>query len=211
VQALAAATLEHFGRVDVLCSNAGVIEHVSPAWEKSPTDWEWVMGVNLYGLVHAVNAFVPIMIKQGYGHIVSTASNTSLVSASGSAVYVASKKAILGFCETLQYDLWHARSPIKVSVICPNKIATEMPNSARNRPASLPGRKPSAQEVAQQFAWLADGSHTPDEAAAIVLSGIAEERFYILTNPIDGVHAVEWAEGVRSGRLFPLKVVQDFR
>ena len=206
VDALATATLERFGRVDILCSNAGVVECLTPAWEKSPADWEWVMGVNLYGLVYAVNAFVPIMIKQGNGHFVSTASNTSLLSASGTATYVASKKANLGFCEALQYDLWHAGSPIKVSVICPNKIATELPNSARNRPASLPGRTPTAKEVAIQSAWLAEGSHTPDEAAAIALTGIAEERFYILTNPVDGEHAVEWAEGVRAGRLFSLKV-----
>ena len=98
--------IERFGRVDIVCSNAGVNEYMSPAWEKTPADWQWVMGVNLYGLVHAVNAFIPILLQQGKGHFVCTASNTSLHSTSGVAAYVASKKAALGFCEALQYDLW---------------------------------------------------------------------------------------------------------
>jgi NAD(P)-dependent dehydrogenase (short-subunit alcohol dehydrogenase family) len=208
VDALAAKAIERFGRVDIVCSNAGVNEYMSPAWEKSPADWQWVMGVNLYGLVHAVNAFIPILLQQGSGHFVCTASNTSLHSTSGVAVYVASKKAALGFCEALQYDLWHAQSPVKVSIICPNKIASEMPNSARNRPISLAGKAPSAEELKLMSDYLADGGHTPDEAAAIVLDGIAEQRFYILTNPIDAQHTEEWSAGVRQGRLFQMKTAQ---
>jgi NAD(P)-dependent dehydrogenase (short-subunit alcohol dehydrogenase family) len=206
LDALAAKTLERFGRVDIVCSNAGVNEYRSPAWEKTPADWQWVMGVNLYGLVHAVNAFIPIMLKQGKGHFVCTGSNTSLHSTSGVAVYVASKKAVLGFCEALQYDLWRAESPVKVSIICPNKIASDMPNSARNRPASLAGRTPSTEELKLMSAYLADGGHTPDEAAAIVLDGIAEQRFYILTQSVDAQHTAEWAAGVQEGRLFQMKV-----
>ena len=208
LEALANETLDRFGRVDIVCSNAGVNEYTSPAWEKTPADWEWVMGVNLHGLVHAVKAFIPIMIKQGKGHFICTASNTSLHSTSGVAVYVASKKAALGFCEALQYDLWRAGSPVKVSIICPNKIASDMPNSARNRPASLAGKTPNADELKRMSAYLADGGHTPDEAAAIVLDGIAAEHFYILTQSIDADHTQEWAAGVRAGRLFQMKVAQ---
>ena len=203
---LAAKTIAQFGRVDLVCSNAGVNEYVSPAWEKTPADWEWVMGVNLYGLVHAVNAFIPIMIAQGAGHFVSTASNSSLLSASGVAVYVASKKACLGYCEALQYDLLQANYPVKISVILPNKMASDMPNSARNRPAALAGRIPNEQQIAVMSAYLADGGHTPDEASAIALDGIAEQRFYILTMPIDGDHTVEWAHSVQDGHLYQQRI-----
>lgn len=205
---LMAKTVERFGCVDIVCSNAGVNEYMTPAWEKTPADWAWVMGVNLHGLVHAVNAFIPVMLKQGKGHFVCTASNTSLHSTSGVAVYVASKKAALGFCEALQYDLWRAQSPVKVSIICPNKIASDMPNSARNRPAALAGKTPTAAEIRMMNAYLADGGHTPEEAAAIVLDGIADQRFYILTNPVDARHAAEWAAGVHDGKLFQMKVTQ---
>jgi NAD(P)-dependent dehydrogenase (short-subunit alcohol dehydrogenase family) len=205
---LASETLKRFGRVDIVCSNAGVNEYSGPAWEKTPADWQWVFGVNLYGLVHATNAFIPIMIKQGSGHFVCTASNTSLHSTSGVAVYVASKKAVLGFCESMQYDLWRANAPVHISIVCPNKIASDMPNSARNRPAELAGRTPTAEDLKRMAAYLADGGHTPDQAAAIVLDGIAERRFYILTQDIDAQHTAEWAAGVREGRLFQMKTAQ---
>jgi NAD(P)-dependent dehydrogenase (short-subunit alcohol dehydrogenase family) len=204
---LAAQTIDRFGRADIVCSNAGVNEYIIPAWEKTPADWEWVMGVNLYGLIHAANAFIPRMLQQGSGHFVCTASNTSLHATSGLACYVASKKAALGFCEVLQYDLWRAGSPVKVSIVCPNKIASEMPNSARNRPSSLPGKTPTAEELQLMSAYLADG-HTPEQAAAIVLDGIADQRFYILTNVIDAQHTEEWAAGVRQGRLFQMQTAQ---
>ena len=209
LESLVAKTVERFGRVDIVCSNAGVAEYSRPAWEKTPADWEWVFGVNLHGLVHAVNAFIPIMVKQGHGHFVCTGSNTCLHSTSGVSVYVASKKAVLGFCEALQYDLWRAESAVKVSLICPNKIASDMPNSSRNRPPSLDGKKPSAQELERMSAYLADGGHTPDEAAVIVLDGIAEQRFYILTQSIDAEHTAEWAKGVEQGNLLPMKTAHQ--
>lgn len=199
--ALAEATLERFDRVDIVCSNAGVGEYSCSAWEKGDTDLDWVLGVNLYGTAYAVAAFIPIMLKQGQGHFVSTGSNTSLQPIPSMAVYAASKRAVLGYCEALQYDLWNADSAVKVSVICPNKVITDMPDSARNRPQNLAGRTPTAQEIARKTAFLAAGGHTPDEAAKIVLDGIAEQRFYILTNPVDADQAQAWATGVRDGHL----------
>ena len=207
LDALATQTMERFGRVDIVCSNAGVNEYPSPAWQKTTADWQWVLGVNLFGLSNAVNAFIPVMLKQGSGHLVCTASNSSLHPTAGVAVYVASKKAALGFCEALQYDLWQAGSAVKVSIICPNKIASDMPNCARNRPAELVGKMPSAEELKMMSAYLADGGHTPDQAAAIALDGIAAQQFYILTNPIDAQHTQQWAAGVRDGILSQSKIV----
>ena len=199
--ALAEGTLKRFGRVDIVCSNAGVGEYSCSAWEKSDTDLDWVLGVNLYGTVYAVSAFIPIMLKQGQGHFVSTGSNTSLQPIPSMAVYAASKRAMLGYCEALQYDLWNSDSAVKVSVICPNKVITDMPDSARNRPQNLAGRTPTSEEIARKAAFLAAGGHTPDEAAKIVLDGIAEQRFYILTNSVDADQAQAWAAGVRDGHL----------
>lgn len=199
--ALAERTLERFGRVDIVCSNAGVGEYSCSAWEKSDTDVSWVLGVNLYGTVYAVSAFIPIMIKQGQGHFVSTGSNTSLQPIPSMAVYAASKRAVLGYCEALQYDLWNADSAVKVSVICPNKVITDMPDSARNRPVHLAGRTPTSEEIARKTAFLTAGGHTPDQAAQIVLDGVAEQRFYILTNEVDADQAQVWAAGVRDGQL----------
>ncbi|MGP3790579.1 SDR family NAD(P)-dependent oxidoreductase [Pseudomonas sp. B392_1p] len=199
--ALTEGTLKHFGRVDIVCSNAGVGEYSCSAWEKSDNDLDWVMGVNLYGTAYAVSAFIPVMLKQGHGHFVATGSNTSLQPIPSMAVYAASKRAMLGYCETLQYDLWNAESEVKVSVICPNKVITDMPDSARNRPQNLAGRTPTAEEVARKTAFLAAGGHTPDEAAEIVLDGVAEQRFYILTNSVDADQAQAWAAGVRDGQL----------
>ncbi|MFG0754694.1 SDR family NAD(P)-dependent oxidoreductase [Pseudomonas sp. TYF_14] len=198
---LAQSTLERFGRVDIVCSNAGVGEYSCSAWEKDETDLDWVLGVNLYGTVYAVSAFIPIMMKQGHGHFVSTGSNTSLQPIPSMSVYAASKRAMLGYCEALQYDLWNNDSSINVSVICPNKVMTDMPDSARNRPQSLAGRTPTTEEIARKAAFLAAGGHTPQEAAKIVLDGVAEQRFYILTNAVDADQAQAWALGVRHGHL----------
>src|SRR5262249_33756840 len=120
----------------------------------------------------------------------------------------ASKRAVLGYCEAMQYDLWQLGSEVKISVVCPNKMATDMPNSARNRPAELAGRVPTPEDLERMAAYLADGGHTPDQAAKLVLDGIAEQRFYILTNPKDAEQTVAWAAGVQAGQLMQPKLDQ---
>ena len=190
-----------FGPVHVVCSNAGVNECPGPAWALEATDWQWVMSVNLFGLVNVTKAFLPMMFEQGFGHIVSTASSTSLVSNGGVAAYVASKKANLGYCEALQHDLTAIKSPVKVAIICPGKIMSEMPNSARSRPAELAGRVPNADELAAMRAFLADGGLTPEDVAAAAVDGIAAGRFYILTHPGMAEETLSWAQDVVAGQL----------
>lgn len=204
VNRFAARAIETYGAVDILCSNAGVAEMAAPAWEKAENDWKWVLGVNLFGLVHAVNAFVPAMIARGAGHVVATISNSALVAPAQMAVYSASKNACLAYCETLKHDLEIAGSPVIVSAVCPGKMKSEMPENKRLRPASLPGRQPTDEEVAKMKAFLADGGLTPDEAAERVLDGIAARKFFILTHPYDADATMTWAKNLVEGNLAAL-------
>ena len=135
VQALAARAFEAFGAVHVLCNNAGVA-----MWggleSATHRDWQWVLGVNLWGVIHGVEAFVPRMIARGEpAHIVNTASMAGLIASKGLGVYNTSKYAVVGLSETLAKDLKPYR--IGVSVLCPLGVQTQIRQSERNRPAAL--------------------------------------------------------------------------
>lgn len=197
-----------FGPVDILCSNAGVADMSGPAWEKTANDWRWVFGVNFFGLVNAVDAFIPAMIERQRGHIVATLSNSALVAPANVASYAASKKAALGYCEVLQRDLDRIGSPVFVSAVCPGKMISEMPENKRLRPASLAGRIPTDEEIARMKAFLKDGGLAPKEAAAMVIDGIAQKRFFILTHPEDVAATVAWATAIASGELIGLESSQ---
>ncbi|KHK89084.1 SDR family NAD(P)-dependent oxidoreductase [Novosphingobium malaysiense] len=201
VKRFAAFAMEKLGPIDILCSNAGVADMPALAWEKTPNDWKWVFGVNLFGLVNAVNAFIPGMIERKSGHVVATVSNSALIAPMNMAPYTASKKAALGYCETLRHDLSMIGSPVRVSAICPGKMISAMPDNMRLRPGDLSGRAPSDEEVRQMKAFLTDGGLTPEEAARAVLDGIAKQHFFILTHPEDADATVAWAQTIASGGL----------
>src|SRR5437016_11647893 len=177
VQALAAAAFEAFGKVSVLCNNAGVA-----LWggleSATHRDWQWVLGVNLWGVIHGVEAFVPRMIaSKEPGHIVNTASMAGLVATRGLGVYNTSKYAVVGLSETLAKDL--APHGIGVSVLCPLGVATRIRNSERNRPAAL--RNDGRRDVAPVEL---DGTTLPPEVVAeMVLSAILDNRLYVITHP----------------------------
>ena len=143
VDRLAATTLERFGRVDVLCNNAGV-STFNLFRDQTLDDWRWVVGVNFWGVVHGLQTFVPIMREQGTpGHIVNTASIAGLVS--GVAFigpYCATKVAVVSISETLAQELAIEESPIGVSVLCPSSVDTKVMESERGRPAGAGGRTP---------------------------------------------------------------------
>lgn len=204
VQACAKLAQDHYGHVDILCSNAGVADMPALAWEKTANDWKWVFSVNLFGMVNAVNAFIPHMLERGEGHIVPTVSNSALIAPMNMAPYTASKKAALGYCETLRHDLGQIGSKVKVSAIIPGKMISEMPDNMQMRPADMPGRAPTDEEVRQMKAFLTDGGMTPEEAARPVLDGIAEQRFFILTHPEDADATVAWAQTIAAGGLADL-------
>jgi NAD(P)-dependent dehydrogenase (short-subunit alcohol dehydrogenase family) len=183
VQALAAAAFEAFGKVSVLCNNAGVA-----LWggleSATHRDWQWVLGVNLWGVIHGVEAFVPRMIaSREPGHIVNTASMAGLVATRGLGVYNTSKYAVVGLSETLAKDLrpYH----IGVSVLCPMGVATQIRESARNRPADLTNDAPSAVEPVE----LMGRTLAPAVVAEMVLSAIRANRLYVITHE-EGLEAL---------------------
>jgi NAD(P)-dependent dehydrogenase (short-subunit alcohol dehydrogenase family) len=177
VQALADRTFAELGAVHVLCNNAGVA-----AWggleSASHEDWEWLIGVNLWGVIHGLEAFVPRMITQGQGgHIVNTASMAGLIASQGLGVYNTTKYAVVGLSETLQKDL--RPYGIGVSVLCPMGVATAIRHSDRNRPAHLKNPAPrGAAEVALIGRTLA-----ADEVAKMVIASIRADRLYVITHP----------------------------
>ena len=177
VQALADRAFSELGAVDVLCNNAGVA-----LWGSLETathrDWQWVLGVNLWGVIHGIEAFVPRMIAGGRrGHVVNTASMAGLIATRGLGVYNTSKYAVVGLSETLVKDL--APHGIGVSVLCPLGVATRIRDSDRNRPSQL--RNDTTEAAAPV---TLDGSTlAPEAVAEMVLSAVLENRLYVITHP----------------------------
>ena len=178
VQALADRAFAELGSVDVLCNNAGVV-----TWggidQATHHDWQWVLGVNLWGVIHGIEAFVPRMIASGRrGHVVNTASMAGLVATRGLGVYNTSKYAVVGLSETLVKDL--APHGIGVSVLCPLGVATQIREAERNRPTHL--RNPRADAPAPAVA-LDGNTLAPEAVAEMVLTAILENRLYVITHP----------------------------
>jgi len=188
VEVLAQRTREEFGVVDLLFNNAGV-GGGGLLWERTRADWNWVLGVNLWGVIHGIRSFVPIMLDQGTeAHIVNTASVAGLISPPGMGPYNVSKHAVVALSETLHHELALVGFKIKVSVLCPAWVKTGIADSDRNRPTELrnPHRAPTELEVAQDRNTRAalEASHVkPEDVARITLEAIRDEQFYILTHP----------------------------
>jgi NAD(P)-dependent dehydrogenase (short-subunit alcohol dehydrogenase family) len=195
VDALAAATLERFGRVDVVVHNAGVSSFPGPMWAFEANDWTWVMAVNFGGVVHGVRAFTPHLVAQNSGHVVMTASMAGLTSGSGLGPYMVSKHAVVGLAEGLAADLAVAAPGVGVTVVCPGQMHTNIWNSERNRPAALEvsPREMSAAEAQGMGEWMAQISGpeiTAAEAATIVIDGIERGVLHVAPNGlVEGVHS----------------------
>jgi NAD(P)-dependent dehydrogenase (short-subunit alcohol dehydrogenase family) len=188
VDRLAALTLERFGRVDVLCNNAGV-STFNLISDQTLDDWRWVVGVNFWGVVHGVHTFVPIMRAQGTpAHIVNTASIAGLLS--GVAFigpYSATKVAVVSISETLAQELAIDQTPIGVSVLCPSSVDTKVMESERGRPAAL-GLEQRTEMAESVRLMIRDGftgptGLTPAQVAARVLEAVRNGDFWIITHP----------------------------
>jgi len=185
VNALADQAFARFGNVHLLVNNAGVAV-AKPAWETTQKDWDWVMGVNFYGVSHALRAFIPRMLKNGEdGHIVNTASMAGLTSQPSLASYNASKHAVVTLSEGLHHDLTLRQSSIKVSVLCPGWVKTGIGHSERNRENG--GDSGPCDAVAAKVGMsvlnAVQNGIAVTQVADEVFDAIAAERFYILTHP----------------------------
>ncbi len=188
VQRLAERTMEEFGAAHLLFNNAGVAGGGGYVWEASLKDWQWVLGVNLMGVVHGIRSFVPLMLKQDCEcHVVNTASAAGLVSAPLMAVYNVSKHGVVTLSETMFHDLRAAGAKVGVSVLCPAFVPTNIRQSERNRPAELTedALPTPSQIAARQRAEKAVGSGrlSAAEVAQMTFEAVRQGRFYVITHP----------------------------
>jgi len=203
VDALAAATLDRFGAVHVVCNNAGVAGG-GPSWETPVSTWEWVIGVNLFGIINGIRTFVPHLIAQGSGHIVNTASVAGLLAPAWMAPYNASKHAAVAVSECLYHELATVGSPVGVSVLCPGFVKTNIAEANRNRPARFGPAPdptlPTSQLIRDAITELISTGSDPADIAAAVRDAIVEGRFWILTHPEFGSAIVDRFTSAVEGR-----------
>jgi NAD(P)-dependent dehydrogenase (short-subunit alcohol dehydrogenase family) len=175
VEALAQETLRQYGKVNLVCNNAGVFLGMKPMWESTLKDWLWIVGVNLWGVIHGVRTFVPIMLESGEdGHIINTASQAGLVTAN--SIYSLTKHAVVALSEGLYLQLQQAGAPIGVSALCPLFVDTKIMASERNRPDELQNE---TGPEAMPFGGVMRDSTPPSEQADYVLEALLEGRFYM--------------------------------
>jgi len=196
IEKLAQETIDNYGNVHLLCNNAGV-GSAGVLWEASLAEWEWIMNVNLWGVIHGIRTFVPIMLEQDEEcHIVNTASLAGLISTNYEGIYSITKHGVVALSEVLSQELSAMKSKIKVSVLCPGFVKTNILNCIRNAPESVPDRDidfdtaleefikvhPEAEEFLNMFMGMWESGITPDKAGDIVFEAIKDEALYILTD-----------------------------
>jgi NAD(P)-dependent dehydrogenase (short-subunit alcohol dehydrogenase family) len=192
VEELATAAMVRFGGVHLVFNNAGVGSG-GLIWENSEADWEWVLGVNLWGVIHGVRVFTRLMLEcakrePGYqGHIVNTASMAGLLNAPAMGVYNVSKHAVVSLTETLYHDLQLVEAPIGTSVLCPYFVPTGISQSHRNRPDDVAmSDKPTASQLASQALTakaVESGKVSAVDVARMTFDAIREGQFYIYSHP----------------------------
>jgi NAD(P)-dependent dehydrogenase (short-subunit alcohol dehydrogenase family) len=190
VEALARRTLDGFGAVHVLCNNAGVGCGGRSSWETPIEGWNWVLGVNLMGVVHGIVSFMPVLLEQDTeAHVVNTASVAGIITNNFNIDYGVSKYGVVALSESLHAEMQLRGAKVRVSVLCPGPVNTDIMNSSlRLRPASVPPPpEPTAEEALFRRAyelWLERGLD-PKEVGRQVLEAIREERFYVITHDFD--------------------------
>src|SRR5258708_22041258 len=184
VEALADKAFKTFGGVHILCNNAGVAPG-GTVWEQSEKDWEWTLGVNVWGVIHGIRAFVPRMLEQNVeGHVVNTASVAGLLSLPGMAMYCVSKHSVVTLTECLHHDLIEFGAKIRTSVLCPAFVPTGISDSERNRPDALRDEKEKSKADLQREEQLRhavkSGRISAEQVADLVFQAIESDKFYIL-------------------------------
>ena len=191
VQALADATKARFGAPNFVFNNAGVGSG-GLIWENSIPDWDWVMGVNVYGVIHGVHFFTPMMLEAAKadpayeGHIVNTASMAGILTPPNMGVYNVSKHAVVALTETLYHDLNLVTDQIGASVLCPYFVPTGINNSERNRPSELADEKPTKSQLigrAMTEKAVTSGKVTAEMVAQMVFDAMSNNQFYVYSHP----------------------------
>mgnify|MGYP000726775907 CR=1 FL=1 len=186
IRALAELTLSAWGAAHLICNNAGVAT-TGPVWEATGADWDWVLGVNLRGVIHGVQVFTPLLLAQNEGHIVNTASVAGLISPPGLGAYAVSKHAVVALSECLHHDLLQKKSAVRCSVVCPAYFPSGIADAERNRPARLQAEDGKSLQRQAQEAGLRravqSGRMSAEDIADMTLQAILEERFWVLTHP----------------------------
>lgn len=187
VEELARRTLDAFGKVHLLFNNAGIGAGGSP-WEATWNDWEWAIGVNLWGVIYGVKIFTPLMLAQNEEcHIVNTSSGAGLVVGGMSAPYSVTKHGVVALSESLHLALQARNALVKVSVLCPGLVRTNTIDCERNRPADLKNPpvelSPQLRAGLDMFKAAVLAAMPPQQVAEIVFDAIRNERFYIITDP----------------------------
>jgi len=184
---LAERTLAEFGRVDIVCNNAGTVGKNMPIWEFERVEWEWIMAVDFWGVIHGISAFVPHLVARGHGHVVNTASMAALTTVALNGPYNAAKHAVLSLSETLAADLRTQGVDVGVTVVCPGptrtRLMTEGPRArpARYRPKADRGVAP--QRNPNTFTGSTDHLLEPDGLAKQILDAIESGQFLLAPHP----------------------------
>jgi NAD(P)-dependent dehydrogenase (short-subunit alcohol dehydrogenase family) len=189
VEKLAKETLDNFGEIHLLCNNAGIGPY-GVTWECSLSDWKWIMDVNLWGVIHGIRTFIPIMLKQDTEcHIVNTASLSGLMANEiGQGMYIVTKYGVVGLTEIISKELSLLKSKIKVHALCPGMVKTRIIDCERNRPAELCNDMteqrdhPELGQIWEAMYGLAEAGESPNKVGDIVFEAIKNNIFYILTD-----------------------------
>jgi NAD(P)-dependent dehydrogenase (short-subunit alcohol dehydrogenase family) len=189
VEALSQKTLATFGAVHLLVNNAGVGVGNS-TWDSTLADWQWVIGVNLWGVIHGLRVFIPIMLAQDCDcHVVNTASVAGLLPFHPCAPYQVTKHAVVALSEHLYYSLAEMKVKVKASVLCPGWVNTRIMDSGRNRPSEYQNEptsepvNPKEQAILAEMLQAVDTGMPAQQVAGLVFEAIRAEQFYILTHP----------------------------
>lgn len=178
IEALLGTTLDSFGAVHLVCNNAGV-GGGGPMAAMDIDAWKWVIDVDLWSVVHGVRVFLPVLLAQGEGHIVNTASVAGLFAAPFMGPYNVAKYGVVALSETLFSELAAESSPVGVSVLCPSWVKTNIATSARNRPGAAADEVDALGEIVQTFI---DRGIDPDEVADRVVEAVRTRQFWIITH-----------------------------
>ncbi|MDP9141734.1 MAG: SDR family NAD(P)-dependent oxidoreductase [Pseudomonadota bacterium] len=184
VEALATATYAKFGAANLLFNNAGVAV-AGPTWTTTLDEWEWVIGVNLMGVVHGIRSFVPRMLVQKDScHIVNTASVAGLLAVPASSIYCVTKHSVVVMSEVLHHELTAVHAAIGVSVLCPAFVNTGIADSPAHRPEGLKAANPLSAEYEERVRKaVRSGKLSAADVARITMDAVKANRFYILTHP----------------------------